>query len=577
MIKVSEMQSKFAKWSTEDTSRKFFDIYNLIANEEWLLEAFNKVKLNKGSKTAGIDGYVRADFEKNLSERLSDLVQELRDETFKPDPVRRVAIPKATGKIRYLGIPTLKDRIVQMAIKMAIEPIWESDFLPMSHGFRPQRTTHMAIRHVALGCQDKGGGSGYRWLIEGDIKSYFDTVHHKHLMTLLRQRINDKRLLNLIWKFLKAGIMERKLFLKTDEGVPQGGVLSPLLANIYLHEFDKWMYDNYCSRPSQDRARYYDTPRVSYVRYADDFIVMIKGNKHNVTKIRENIREYLEKSLMLTLNIDKSNITHINDGIEFLGYRIIRKRQSSGEMATVLTIPKRAIKRVCDKLNTRKEDHSSSIKTKIMARNAIVRGWCNYYRHATSVGDIFGKIDTINFWDMSHWLCRKFKTSMPETLRKYYKRYTNRELRVIGKKTIMDGNLALIHGGWIKRINYARPVPRENVFILGTDTMFGYDEDYVKSLTIKEYWSGSENMRTGQFDLKQVILDRDGMKCSNPLCKSNNLQLGTMSFAKFRLQLHHIKPVSEFKNIEDANRLENLTLLCPKCHWNRTQQQVSKS
>jgi len=572
---VSEVQHKLAQWSSENSTKLFFDLYKLICHEDWLMESFMNVKRNKGSVTAGVDGLNVKDFEKDLDDNLNNIRQSLLDNSFAPYPTRRVMIPKGKKGWRPLGIPSFKDRIVQMAIKMVIEPIWESDFMSFSHGFRPQRSTHHAIRHIVWVCQNKGGGESYRWLIEGDITSYFDTVHHKKLMHCLKQRIKDKKILLLIWKFLKSGVMENKLFKASKEGIPQGGVLSPLLANIFLHELDKWMYDNYSSRRAQDKARYYELPRVSYVRYADDFVVMVKGNKPSAEEIREKIKEYLKNSLVLNLSDEKTRVTHINDGINFLGYRIIRKRQTNGKMAVVPQIPLSAVRRICNKLSDRKSGVERSIISKIMAVNSVVRGWCHYYKYATTVNKYFSKVDQVNFWTIAHWLGRKYKSSVPELMKRYY-RTANFEVKgkMISCKTWIIEKSALFKATAIKHENFKVIAPKENPFLLEKVTYIPMIDQFHTLYETQSNWMGWTE-RLDQIDLKNQLLEIYGHKCSNPECSTNKpKQKGTYNFWILgNLELHHKRPFHTFADSKQANDISNLELLCSRCHKEITKQE----
>ena len=240
------MQRKLATWSTQDPTRRVDRVLRLIAQPEWLTEAARITLSSKGAKTPGVDGVSKADFQARFPESIHRLSEELLSGTYEPMPARRIYIPKANGKQRPLGIPTLRDRVVQRAMLMAMEPIWESDFHSLSYGFRPERSVHHAIRTVKLQLTDNTYDAG-RWVIEGDLSSYFDTVHHRLLLKAVRRRIHDKRFMTLLWKMLKAGHVDKGLFRAASEGVPQGGVLSPLLSNIMLHEFDQYLHDHYLS------------------------------------------------------------------------------------------------------------------------------------------------------------------------------------------------------------------------------------------------------------------------------------------------------------------------------------------
>jgi RNA-directed DNA polymerase len=244
---ISEMQHKLATWAKEDRTRRFDRLFRLIANRDWLAEAARIVLASSGAHTPGIDGMDKRRLERGLDQHLARLQADLLKGVYRPQPVKRVYIPKPNGKLRPLGIPTLTDRIVQRAMLMAMEPIWESDFHRSSHGFRPERSVHHAVRTVKLQLQD-GTDSRGRWIIEGDLASYFDTVHHRLLVICVRRRVRDRRLVDLLWRILKAGHIDRGLFTASSEGVPQGGVLSPLLSNIMLHEFDAWLEAKYLNK-----------------------------------------------------------------------------------------------------------------------------------------------------------------------------------------------------------------------------------------------------------------------------------------------------------------------------------------
>jgi group II intron reverse transcriptase/maturase len=282
------MQRKLATWSTENTERTFDRLLRLIADSAWLAEAARITLASSGARTPGVDGVDKAMMTGNLHQELATMRAELLAGSYKPRPARRVYIPKANGTLRPLGIPSLRDRVVQRAMLMAMEPIWESDFHRASYGFRPARSVHHAIRTVKLQLQDSDEQrTAGRWVIEGDLASYFETVHHRLLLKGVRKRIADQRFLALLWTCIKAGCVDRGLFCAASEGVPQGGVISPLLSNIMLHEFDGWMDANYLSkkvrkdrwawnfgilkqRPIAARENRQWKPAVSYCRYADD-------------------------------------------------------------------------------------------------------------------------------------------------------------------------------------------------------------------------------------------------------------------------------------------------------------------
>ncbi len=436
------MQCKLATWSAADKERKFDRLLRIIADRSWLHEAARITLASRGARTPGIDGVDKLAMLASLPEALERIRVELLTGCYQPQPARRIYIPKANGKQRPLGIPSLRDRIVQRAMLMVMEPIWESDFHRLSYGFRPERSVHHAIRTVKLQLQDGTHEAG-RWVVEGDLASYFDTVHHKLLMKYLRRRIRDRRFLDLVWRLLKAGHIDRGLFCAASEGVPQGGVLSPLLSNIVLNEFDQWLEAKYLSkkarkdrwawnfgiqrqRPITVRENRQWKPAVAYCRYADDFVVIVKGTKAQAEAIREECRAFLEDELKLTLNMAKTHVTHVNDGFVFLGHRIIRKRGPRGTMRPVTTIPREKLRNFAAKLTKALSGNYSENKIdQVENLNRQLSGWANFYRFTDYTAIMYGKLDRIVFWKLAHWLARKYRTSIKSLMRRWVKRPTD--------------------------------------------------------------------------------------------------------------------------------------------------------
>jgi RNA-directed DNA polymerase len=225
-VDVSEMQRKLSQWATDDPTKRFVDLYSLLCNEIWLRAAANDTLRNKGSKTAGIDAMTRSNFRGDYDGNIHSLRERLKARTFEPMPVRRVYIPKPNSKKkRPLGIPTLLDRIVQESLRMILEPIWEADFSRHSYGFRPNRSTYDATAYIGNRLTGRAG-EGYQWVIEGDIASYFDTIPHRRLIKAVKKRVADRNIRDLLWKFLRAGVMHRGEVQETITGTPQGGIVT---------------------------------------------------------------------------------------------------------------------------------------------------------------------------------------------------------------------------------------------------------------------------------------------------------------------------------------------------------------
>ena len=273
--RVSGMQTKLHRWAAADPGRRFDDLFNFVYDPATLLVAFGRVAGNQGARTAGVDGVTVADVELRLGVPgfLDDLRNALKQGSLRPLPVRQRMIPKpgGSGKLRKLGIPTITDRVVQAALKLVLEPIFEADFQPVSYGFRPMRRAHDAIAEI-----QRFGTKGYRWVLDADIEACFDSISHTALMGRVRARVKDKRVLALVKAFLKAGVMT-ELGIREDSpaGTPQGGILSPLLANIALSALDEhvhgpWRPGGIMSTPRR-RAwrRAKDLPNWRIVRYAD--------------------------------------------------------------------------------------------------------------------------------------------------------------------------------------------------------------------------------------------------------------------------------------------------------------------
>ncbi len=354
--RVLAMQTKLHRWATKDFGRSFDDLFNLVCDPAFLLVAWERVRGNKGARTAGVDG-VTARSIPDVGEFLIGLRGDLKARRFAPTRARERKIPKADGKLRRLGIPTVADRVVQASLKLVLEPIFEADFKPCSHGFRPKRRAQDAIAEIHY-----FASRSYEWVLEGDIKACFDEIDHVALMGRVRRRIGDKRVLSLVRAFLRAGILsEDGVSRETITGTPQGGVLSPLLANIALGVLDehfvaKWDASGASWQRAAVRKRGGATYRI--VRYADDFVVLVAGKREHAEALRAEVSEVLA-TVGLRLSETKTTVAHIDEGFDFLGLRIQRRRKkgASGKRA-VYTIPsKKALASVMGKVRrlTRRE------------------------------------------------------------------------------------------------------------------------------------------------------------------------------------------------------------------------------
>ena len=420
--RVLEIQAKLHRWARDDPHRRFDDLFNLVTDPGFLLVAWDRVRHNKGAKTAGVDGqsayYVQSVV--GAGEFCDRLRIALRERSFRPVPVRERMIPKAGGKQRRLGIATVTDRVVQASLTLVLEPILEADFLPCSYGFRPRRRAQDAIaetRYLAA--------RSYEWIVEGDIAACFDEIAHPALMGRLRGRIGDKRVLALVKAFLKAGILGQDGALRdSNTGVPQGGILSPVLANLALSVLDEHIaqipggpgstQSQRATRRRQGHGNY------RLVRYADDWLLMVSGTREHAEQMREQAAAVLAP-MGLRLSAEKTKITHIDEGLDFLGWRIQRHRKRGTSRHYVYTYPSRkAIKAVTVKIKTLcRRNVNQPLQALIRLLNPALRGWCAYFKPGVSAVT-FARLAEI-IWDrVKRWARRKHRRITLKTIRRRY-------------------------------------------------------------------------------------------------------------------------------------------------------------
>ena len=348
------------------SGKKLNGLFRLLTCRDLWYKAYEKIAPNKGAMTPGVDG---ATFDGFSLPKVDDIIVKVLTGKYEPTPVRRVYIPKSNGKLRPLGVPTVADRLVQEVVRNVLEAIYEPVFSPCSHGFRPRRSCHTALKQIS------DVWHGVKWLVEVDIKGFFDNIDHEIMMTLLARKIEDKRFLRLINDFLKAGYLEDWEFHETFSGTPQGGVISPILANIYLNELDKFMHGwmkernvGKCRVTNPDYARVSDKMvrlrkklanmkdtatveeltaigeeivslkrqqlaipskdpmdtryrRFRYCRYADDFLIGVIGSKRDAEEMMAAVRSHVQ-GLELEVSDEKSGIVHSSEGTRFLGYEV---------------------------------------------------------------------------------------------------------------------------------------------------------------------------------------------------------------------------------------------------------------
>jgi RNA-directed DNA polymerase len=420
--RVLHFQRKLHGWASVDAERRFCDLWNLVCDPATLLVAWSRVSANRGSRTAGVDSMTCHRVEQQLGAQrfLRGLRDELKERRFRPAPVRERQIPKRDGNKRRLGIPTINDRVAQMALKLVLEPIFEVGFYPSSYGYRPGRRAHDAIAEIVHFAH---APSDYEWVIEADIEACFDRLDHAQILGEVRRRVEDKRVLGLVRSFLKAGVMtETGRLERTVTGTPQGGIISPLLANIALSALDRdyhadWKRMGSASNRQYLRKRGHATHRL--IRYADDLVIMVKGTKHQAEALLEQLAARTQ-AIGLKLKAAKTGVTHIDDGFVFLGQRIIRKPKGPKRHVytfvcdEALASIKRRIKALTGRSTT-----SLDLADLLRLINPILRGWATYFHYA-SAKRTFSYLGYYTWWRAMRWLRKKHPKLTWKQLRRRY-------------------------------------------------------------------------------------------------------------------------------------------------------------
>lgn len=434
---ILDMQYKLYRWSRMQPDKVFDDLFNLVIDRRTIRLAWERLSKNKGSQTPGTDGVTRRRIEGRpggVALFLEELHLELKSGSYGPIPVREKLIPKANkpGKFRPLGIPSLRDRLVQMCLKLILEPIFEADFFPTSYGFRRGRCTMDAISAIQAQLNPTTSGrSSVEWIIEGDIKACFDNVDHHILLNRVRARIGDRKVIDLIRAFLKAGVMAEGTVRHPVAGTPQGGIISPLLANIYLQAIDE-RYRRWIPSPNETKARAQarrwndrrkGRPTFYLVRYADDFVVCVAGSREDAEKEKTDLAQFLRETLHMELSLEKSLITDPADGFEFLGYRIVREASShTGLQVAKTRIPKAKLQLIRDRLKhmTERSTIGQSLETLLKTINPIIVGWRNYYRFAVGAWKEFMRLDWWLWQRVQIWLRKKHPKAIAHAIRRQY-------------------------------------------------------------------------------------------------------------------------------------------------------------
>ncbi|WP_405192897.1 group II intron reverse transcriptase/maturase [Streptomyces anulatus] len=423
--RVSEMQAKLHRWAVADPGRRFDDLFNLVHDPATLIVAFDRVAGNRGARTAGVDDLTVADVEERIGVPgfLDDLRTQLKTGAFRALPVREKKIPKpgGSGKVRRLGIPVIADRVVQAALKLVLEPIFEADFRPVSYGFRPNRRAQDAIAEIHF-----FGTRGYRWVLDADIQACFDDIEHAPLMDRVRSRIKDKRVLALVKAFLKAGVLTELGELQdTHTGTPQGGVISPLLANIALSVLDEHVHGSWepdgelGTQKRRERRRLKHLPNWRIVRYADDFVILVHGTEQDTEALHEEIAHALAP-MGLRLSPAKTRVVHMSEGFDFLGFRIQwRRKQGTNKWYVYTFVAQRPLRSL--KAKIRALTHKTSqqeLRYVLTSLNMVMRGWANYFRHAVAK-NTFSMLDNFTWWRIIRMLRERHHWTWADVRRRF--------------------------------------------------------------------------------------------------------------------------------------------------------------
>lgn len=509
---VLRIQRRLDKAVADDNTAKIRHLTYLLSKRSEavkILSVYQVCKVNDGRHTAGIDGMKISKDRETAKSQMVMLLKEV-DIRSKPKTIRRVFIPKSNGKLRPLGIPTLKDRINQDIIRTAIEPICEYHFLPCSYGFRPKRSCHDAINDLFKKLSRKGSR---RWIVEGDIEGCFDNIDHLHILKTLRKWRVCLGTVKVIEAILKAGAM--------TVGTPQGGIISPMLANVALTCLDKEM----------DKQ---DNRMNPIVRYADDFVVVAKTKKE-AESLKGKIKQFIYDNAGLSLSDEKTHITEISEGFNFLGFNIRKYKNDK----LIIKPEKDKVREVRHKIKAVTREQFHTAESLIRKLNPILRGWGNYYRHVVSK-TIFTLIDSYTFDRVFRWLSHKHPTrSQKWKVKQYFKTIDN------DNWVFTESNQSLVK---VAKIPIKRFVKVKNNVRL-------------YNMKDAEYWDKREFINSldsihNSYELTKLFKEQKG-KCYYCNQYINNSDIQSNSFHR-----HHLIPVSK----GGTDKLSNLRLVHDSCH-----------
>lgn len=478
-----DIQRKLYAWSRTHPDDAWREMWNWLTDPRNLRLAWRRVASNRGARSAGVDKQTVRGIEQRMgvARFVMELRERLRGGSYTPSPVRRVMIPKRgkPGSFRPLGVPTVEDRVVQAAVLHLLEPIFEAEFYSVSYGFRPKRACRDALEHIRMAIRPamvRGKPAGlpppYQWVIEGDIKGCFDNIDHHSVMTRLRRRVDDVKVCRLVLAFLKAGVLTEDGFMRTDVGTPQGGILSPLLANVVLSAIEE-RYQRFITSPRgggsstnqypsanairclRRKERKAGRPVFLPVRYADDFVVLVSGTEECARAEKEELARHLQEELKLTLSEEKTHVTALTEGFQFLGHRVRLRWDPRWGYWPRIEIPKEKVNdlRYRIKQMTHRGHTHRCLQAVIDALNPVLLGWGRFYQHCYNAGVIFTAVDHYVWERLWRWLVKKHPTTPHrEIARRYLRRIDGRNrLRWIDQRPV-----ALVADLKVQRHNLGR-------------------------------------------------------------------------------------------------------------------------
>lgn len=534
-MEIINIQQRLATRAT--MPNEFFDnLYRYIKDEKFLRAALVNVSKNTSANTPGVDGITRAKI-KNVDQFITELKTELDATQYCPRPTKKAFIAKENGKNRSLGIPCFRDRVVQEACRMIIEPIYESKFIRSSLGYRPKRNAKDACQLITFYGSDR---LKYFWVVEGAVEGCFDYLPHKALIDRLKATIVCKKTIKLIKNWLNAGVYLEGRISKPNVGIYQTGVIAPLLLNIFLDIIDQYWLKTYGSlTPGQkDYRRIKGLGNVNYLRFADDFLIMTNGKKEAAYALRDEFNKALN-DFSLNLNEKKAKVTHVNDGFDFLSWRFQRKYSPHSKKYILLAKPSEVsiaeFKRKVEFILSRKTVNQSVALT-IKALNAVLRKWYNYHKHTNAAG-IFDRLKRYVHFRIYYWL--KWKHSNVSSQGSVKKYIVN---KYASKKGFCSEGVCECKPPKIKR--HKIKWPKTNPYLENfrpNNLIESYD-------ALRKLWKGN-SIKGSYHGAWSRLVSIYGYKCM--WCDNTK-----------KLHLHHIKPRSKGGD----NSFSNCIILCRNCH-----------